>query len=151
MVQELRIFPKQRNIPEKKPKSFILYPFEMWEKRRESFEQKEAESLELITVNNGDLEITQKGINQIGEFERIPDDHESLLRFWTGKLPKCPAEILKVICNSRGGYTKDYIAEQTGYSENSGGFNNGLSKLKSLGLMIKSMDGEFFASKEMFK
>ena len=48
MIQELRIFPKQRNIPEKKPKSFILYPFEMWEKRRETFEQKEAESLELI-------------------------------------------------------------------------------------------------------
>lgn len=48
MNQELRIFPKVRQIPEKKPKSFVLYPFEMWEKRRESFEIKEAESLELI-------------------------------------------------------------------------------------------------------
>ncbi len=42
------MFPKKRRIPEKRPKSFVLYPFEMWEKRRESFRVKEAESLELI-------------------------------------------------------------------------------------------------------
>ena len=44
----LRIFPKKRQIPEKKPKSFILFPYEMHAKRRETFEQKEAESLDLI-------------------------------------------------------------------------------------------------------
>jgi len=43
MSNELRIFPKKRQIPEKKPKSFVLFPFEMWEKRREPFEAKEAE------------------------------------------------------------------------------------------------------------
>ena len=48
MNTELRLFPKIRNIPEKQPKSFVLFPYEMWEKRRESFEIKEAESLELI-------------------------------------------------------------------------------------------------------
>ena len=47
-MKDLRIFPKKRQIPEKKPKTFVLYPFEMWEKRREPFETKEAESLELI-------------------------------------------------------------------------------------------------------
>ena len=45
---KLRMFPKKRQIPEKKPKSFVLYPFEMWEKRRESFETKEKESLDMI-------------------------------------------------------------------------------------------------------
>lgn len=46
--EQLRIYPKIRTIPEKKPKTFTLFPFEVWEKRRESFEIKEAESLELI-------------------------------------------------------------------------------------------------------
>jgi 3'-phosphoadenosine 5'-phosphosulfate sulfotransferase (PAPS reductase)/FAD synthetase len=44
----LRIFPKVRKIPAKKPKTYILFPFEMHEKMRETFEQKEAESLQLI-------------------------------------------------------------------------------------------------------
>lgn len=44
----LRIFPAKRQIPEKKPKTFVLFPFELWEKRRGSFEEKESESLELI-------------------------------------------------------------------------------------------------------
>jgi len=44
----LRIFPKERQIPVKKPKSFILFPFELHAKRKETFEQKETESVELI-------------------------------------------------------------------------------------------------------
>lgn len=53
----LRIFPKQRMIPAKKPKTFILFPFELHFKRRESFEIKEAESLRLI---KGHLETFKK-------------------------------------------------------------------------------------------
>ena len=45
---ELRLFPKKRRIPEKKPKTFVLYPFELWEKMKGTFEEKEEESLELI-------------------------------------------------------------------------------------------------------
>ena len=44
----LRQFPKDRQIPDKRPKTFILFPFEMHAKMRESFDQKEAESFELI-------------------------------------------------------------------------------------------------------
>jgi len=44
----LRIFPKVRQIPEKKPKTFIVFPFEVWEKRRGTFEEKDSESMELI-------------------------------------------------------------------------------------------------------
>jgi len=44
----LRMFPKKRQIPKKKPKSFILFPFELHAKMKESFEEKEAESFELI-------------------------------------------------------------------------------------------------------
>lgn len=45
---KLRVFPKQRQIPEKKPKTFILFPFELNAKTRETFEEKESESLHLI-------------------------------------------------------------------------------------------------------
>ncbi len=48
MTVSLRIFPKKRQLPMKKPKSFVLFPFEMHEKMRETFEEKESESLELI-------------------------------------------------------------------------------------------------------
>ena len=46
--ESLRIFPKVRQIPGVKPPSYVLYPFEMHAKMRESFEEKEAESLMLI-------------------------------------------------------------------------------------------------------
>jgi len=45
---DLRILPKIRQIPKIKPKSFVLFPFELHAKMREPFEAKEAESLELI-------------------------------------------------------------------------------------------------------
>ena len=45
---ELRIFPKKRQIPANPPKSFILFPFEMHEKMRGTFEEKEEESMRLI-------------------------------------------------------------------------------------------------------
>jgi len=44
----LRQFPKKRQIPEWRSKTFILFPYEMHAKMKESFEQKEADSLDLI-------------------------------------------------------------------------------------------------------
>lgn len=44
----LRIFPKKRIFPKIKPKTWIFYPFEYYAKLDESFEIKEAESLEMI-------------------------------------------------------------------------------------------------------
>ena len=53
MTEQHRIFPKKRLIPDvtkgqKKPDSFVLYPFEYMAKVKESLEEKEAESLRLI-------------------------------------------------------------------------------------------------------
>ncbi|KKK78049.1 hypothetical protein LCGC14_2847450, partial [marine sediment metagenome] len=41
---ELRIFPDKRQIPDHRPKTFILFPFELHEKMREPFEDKEADA-----------------------------------------------------------------------------------------------------------
>lgn len=47
-LNDLRIFPATRQIPEIKPKTFILFPYELHEKMRGTFEEKEEESLRLI-------------------------------------------------------------------------------------------------------
>ena len=50
-TSKLRIFPKKRQIPKKQPKTFILFPFELHAKMRETFEEKEEESLRLIKAH----------------------------------------------------------------------------------------------------
>lgn len=75
--------------------------------------------------------------------------HEDLMSFWTNKVGKCPAAILTVLA-TRGSFTKDYLGQQTGYSHNSGGFNNALSKIKNLGLAIKKDDGSYILSEDMW-
>ncbi len=44
----LRIFPEKRQIPNDPPKTFILFPYELHEKLRGTFEEKEEESMRLI-------------------------------------------------------------------------------------------------------
>lgn len=108
-------------------------------------------SLGFMLADNGELEITNDGINYIGYSNPIPDDHETLLNFWVGKIGKCPGEILKYICKNQHSWNvKSHIANATGYSENSGGFNNGLSKVVSLGLAERGHGGMFRASQELF-
>jgi len=50
-MTELRIFPKTRQIPEKKPKTFILFAKELVLKQHEPFEVKERESMHLIRLH----------------------------------------------------------------------------------------------------
>ena len=104
-----------------------------------------------VEASNGDLTITQEGLNYLGSYEPISDDHESLLQFWTSKLGKCPSSILKYICTNQHSWnTKTAIAENTNYSVGSGGFNNGVSKLVSLGLAERGHEGMIRVSQEMF-
>ncbi len=55
------------------------------------------------------------------------------------KLPKCPQEIFKLLLdNPHQEYSKEEIAEETGYSPGSGGFNNSLYKLNALGIIDRN-------------
>lgn len=57
---------------------------------------------------------------------------------WLHRLKKCPKEIYKFLLNNPNQtYTKEELAEITGYSSSSGGFKNAISKLNSLGLIQK--------------
>ena len=58
---------------------------------------------------------------------------------------------LEFICGNYPSWiTKQSIAEATGYSVGSGGFNNGISKLVNLGLSERGQEGMIRASEEMF-
>ncbi len=67
------------------------------------------------------------------------------------KLPKCPKEIFKLLLdNPYQEYSKEEIAEQTGYSSGSGGFSNSLYKLNSLGI-IKRDNGQIKLNPEILE
>ena len=103
----------------------------------------------LIESQENQLVLTELGHLEVQEENTIPPTHEDILQFWTQKLGKCPASILRLVCQG-GDFTKDYIAQMTNYSATAGGFNNGLSKLKSLGLITKESNGNYKAAEELF-
>ncbi len=65
--------------------------------------------------------------------------HEQFtIKNWAQKLPRCSSKIfLFLMENPSDEFSKAYIGENTGYQCNSGGFNNAISQLNSLGLIIK--------------
>lgn len=64
---------------------------------------------------------------------------EFSIELWLNKLGKCPKEILKFLLdNPEQEFSKEELGEQTGYSFESGGFNNSIYKLNTLGLIDRS-------------
>lgn len=64
------------------------------------------------------------------------------LEVWLKKLGKCAREIYnQCLKNPHKGYPKDELASITGYSATSGGFNNAISQLITLGLITRTSDG----------
>ncbi len=65
------------------------------------------------------------------------------------KLPKCPKELFKLLLDNPGQeFSRDEIAGHTGYSPTSGGFNNAVYKLNTLGL-IQRDNGKIKLSPEI--
>lgn len=107
-------------------------------------------SLGLISPAGADpIYATDEGIASVGEVDPVPMGVE-LLNHWLGKLKKAERAILEVLYDAHpAGLTKDEIAEQTGYSGGSGGFNNALGRLRSLELAVGY--GEVQASDDFFQ
>ena len=103
-----------------------------------------------ISSNGTELKITPEGLSYLGSYTPIESDSDSLLVFWKSKLGKCPASILECVHKKYPeSISKEDVAIETNYSVGSGGFNNGISKLNSLGLISRD-NGNLKASKEMF-
>lgn len=83
------------------------------------------------------VQITPEGMALLGDFTPLPTG-EDLAKHWINSLGRCEAMILEALVKVYPNYlTADEVAEQTGYSRNSGGFNNSLGKLRTLELITR--------------
>lgn len=100
-------------------------------------------------IGGGDsLSITPEGAEALGEFDPLPTGGE-LHRYWVNKLAKCEGAILaQLIGCYPGTMHKAEIADVTGYQASSGGFNNSLSRLRTLELIEGK--GDIRASDSLF-
>lgn len=104
---------------------------------------------ECAIVSGNELTITDLGRKAVQGLEPINDTPEAILQRWVQKLEKCPGAILECLNKNPHTYhTKSGIADDTGYSETSGGFNNGISRLNSLELVNKNSNGMFRLAEE---
>lgn len=88
-------------------------------------------------TRGGNPQLTQAGMQALGDFDPLPTGDE-LLRYWMSKLGKCERAILEVVSSQYPqSVTVGELGEGTGYSPSSGGFNNSLSRLRTLELITR--------------
>lgn len=96
------------------------------------------------------IKITEEGISALGSYEPLPAGKE-LLEYWRRQLGKAEREILDVLVEEYpDSMSKERIAEKThtGYAPDGGGFNNALSRLRVLELVVGR--GELKVSEDLF-
>ncbi len=99
-------------------------------------------------VGSGDQLMLGPGIDPAqfaGEQPLSPQD-------WLPKLGKCEREIFEVVLANPEGMTREAIAAatKTGYSASSGGFNNSVGRLNTLGLTVRGPEGKVVFNREFF-
>lgn len=84
----------------------------------------------------GMLEVTTSGARALGPVAALPT-HRALFDYWMNhpRLDKCSRAVLNALRENPRGLDKAGLARVTGYSSTSGGFNNSLSRLRTLGLI----------------
>ncbi|RAI36899.1 helicase HerA domain-containing protein [Rhodoplanes roseus] len=94
------------------------------------------------------LRITDRGLADLGAFEPLPTGH-ALLQHWLGKLGKAERAALSGLAEIYPrAMSKDDLAARAGYEPSGGGFNNALSRLRTLELIEGR--GELRASDALF-
>ena len=83
----------------------------------------------------GALRITEAGLRALGEYQPLPTGR-ALFEHWLGQLGKAEREILRVLYEEwPQARPKDFVAVKAGYAPDGGGFNNALSRLRTLELI----------------
>lgn len=85
-------------------------------------------------------------------------DHQYLVEaeeytpeIWFSKLGKCEAAIFRMLWDAQDThFTKEEIGERTGYSQTSGGFNNAIGHLNTLGLLRRE-NGRIVLNQELLE
>lgn len=97
-----------------------------------------------ITINNDEI---NQVIEILGDEYNAPE--QDALESWLNKLGLCPKKIYQVLLeHPNESFTREQLGEMTGYSANSGGFNNALSNLCTLGLAVRS-GGQIVLNQEL--
>lgn len=90
-------------------------------------------------TGNGPLVATTDGLATLGPVDPLPGG-PALREHWQRELPKAERSILGCLAGAGGSLTKDQIAITTDYAVTGGGFNNALSRLRTLGLITREGD-----------
>jgi hypothetical protein len=81
------------------------------------------------------LRITAAGLKALGRYDPLPTGR-ALLDHWLRKGSKCERKILETLAESYPrSLSKAQVANRAGYEAEGGGFNNGLSRLRTLELI----------------
>lgn len=81
------------------------------------------------------LTATPAGLEALGEWEPLPHGRD-LLEYWYARLSKAERSALEVLAGAYpDALPKGDVAERAGYEVSGGGFNNALSKLRTLELI----------------
>jgi hypothetical protein len=95
------------------------------------------------------IQITDSGLQSLGDYTPLPTGRD-LVNHWLGQLAKCEAAILSALIEVYPeGLTSEQVAEKTNYQASSGGFNNSLSRLRTLELITRGQPMR--ASEEFFQ
>lgn len=94
--------------------------------------------------------VTEEGIEKAGDYEELPTDSESLIKMWKSKLSPAYQRLLEGTINN---YPNTISREDLSYCSDvpieSSTFRNGISKLKTLGL-IEVSGSEIKAQEDLF-
>ncbi|HZH33014.1 MAG TPA: helicase HerA-like domain-containing protein [Pyrinomonadaceae bacterium] len=102
----------------------------------------------LVEGSGDNIRITADGL-ATGPYEALPSGSE-LIEFWMRQLGKAERSILTVLVDSYPrALSKEDVAALSGYEASGGGFNNALSKLRTLELIQGR--GELRAADEFFQ
>lgn len=81
------------------------------------------------------LRITAAGSKALGSYQPLPSGR-ALFEHWLGQLGKAEREILRALYEDwPTARPKEYVAVKAGYAADGGGFNNALSRLRTLELI----------------
>lgn len=103
-----------------------------------------------IENSGGGIVCTEIGISITGPIEEIPNDPELLFRMWSEKLSPAYEKMFRcVYSNYPNSVSKEDISEESEVPIDASTFRNGLSKLRSLGL-IRNEGSELKMNEDFF-
>lgn len=84
---------------------------------------------------SAELSLTKEGAKALGPYDPLPTDGYYLFKWWSERQGKAAKTIMDVLLKAGGSQTKSTLARAAGYEVTGGGFNNALSRLRTLELI----------------